>query len=262
MMQPVAVIADFASLRQTPDADDQRTRAADLAERLGLPLIGQADAGGFELLLAVTPDRLELREAAGKAAIWVDFASGPMGHRQRSPRFGASMLLRAAGHKAGAELTVCDATAGLGRDAFLLARAGCRVTAVERSGVIAALLADGLARAAADAELAESAGRVTLVVADAREALAGLSADVVCLDPMFPQRGKSAAVKKEMALCRRVAGEDADAAGLLAAALRTARSRVVVKRALRSPPLGEGVAYSYRGTTIRYDVYRSVDSVG
>nr|VUD25346.1 methyltransferase [Salmonella sp. NCTC 7297] len=39
---------------------------------------------------------------------------------------------------------VVDATAGLGRDAFVLASVGCRVRMLERNPVVAALLDDGL----------------------------------------------------------------------------------------------------------------------
>ena len=45
----------------------------------------------------------------------------------------------------GAMPTVVDATAGLRRDAFVLASLGCKVTLIERSPVVAALLQDGLA---------------------------------------------------------------------------------------------------------------------
>ncbi|GHM54843.1 hypothetical protein ECZU51_35130 [Escherichia coli] len=38
---------------------------------------------------------------------------------------------------------VVDATAGLGRDAFVLASVGCRVRMLERNPVVAALLDDG-----------------------------------------------------------------------------------------------------------------------
>lgn len=103
---------------------------------------------------------------------------------------------------------------------------------------------------------------MTLVVADARDYLAALPAadcpDAVYLDPMFPQRRKSALVKKEMRIARLVAGDDSDAAELLAVARAVARSRVTVKRPVGAPPLAGEPAYAYPGRTIRYDVYRAV----
>ena len=75
---------------------------------------------------------------------------------------------------------------------------------------------------------------------------------------MYPERRKSAAVKKEMAYFHELVGSAAaaDDAALLDCARRTARKRVVVKR----PRLGEELAgcrpdYCYRGKSTRFDVY-------
>ena len=53
--------------------------------------------------------------------------------------------------------------------------------------------------------------------------------------PLFRERIKSAAVKKEMAYSHSIAGAAQEEAGLLAAARAVAKNRVVVKR----PHLGE-----------------------
>ena len=57
------------------------------------------------------------------------------------------MLAKAVGLKKGACPDVIDCTAGLGRDAFVLASLGCRVVMLERVTVVHALLNDGLAQA-------------------------------------------------------------------------------------------------------------------
>ncbi|MCH8921951.1 MAG: class I SAM-dependent methyltransferase, partial [Planctomycetes bacterium] len=101
-------------------------------------------------------------------------------------------LARAIGLHRGVQ-SIVDATAGLGRDAVTLAARGCRVTAIERSGVLAALLRDGLARATAaeKAWLRDIAERVTLVVGDARDTLRDMTGtdapDAVYLDPMYAE---------------------------------------------------------------------------
>lgn len=166
------------------------------------------------------------------------------------------MLRRAVGFK-GRPWQVADATAGLCRDAFLLAVAGCDVLAIERSPVIAALVKDGLdrARSADEQPVRDAVERIRFVVSDARNALADCRFDAVYLDPMFPARNKSALVKKEMRICRLVAGEDPDAGGLLDLARLAARSRVVVKRPIHAPPLAGQPAFTLPGRTIRYDVY-------
>ncbi|HOA73599.1 MAG TPA: class I SAM-dependent methyltransferase [Phycisphaerae bacterium] len=233
-------------------------RAARLAERLGLPLVA-LDAPDFKLQLVVTARRLELREVGQQTGpVYVDFVGGRLASRRRGG-LARDPLVRAVGRK-GTDWSVLDVTAGLGRDAFLLAWAGCRVTMVERSPVIAALLEDGLARGLADPDVAPVIrDRLNLVQADARGYLAALPEadrpDAVYIDPMFEPRAKTAASKKEMRLCRLVAGDDPDAADLLVAARQVARYRVAVKRWLHAPPLGPAPDIQYKGQSIRYDVY-------
>ena len=54
--------------------------------------------------------------------------------------------------------------------------------------------------------------------------------DVAYLDPMYPERRKTAAVKKEMAYFHDLVGAAQDEAELLDASLNTAKKRIVVKR--------------------------------
>jgi 16S rRNA (guanine1516-N2)-methyltransferase len=243
-----------------PEEPELRARAETLGAGLGLPIVGIGEPGS-DVLLVVTSQRLELRPAGAVQAgpVCVDFLAGGMRRRQREMGSSRQLIARAVGFK-GTSLAVVDATAGLGRDAFLLACLGCRVTAVERSPVIGALLADGLDRAAADPEIGPIVReRIHLVRGDAREYLSSLPAtnrpDVTCIDPMFPHRTKSALVKKEMRVCRLVAGDDPDADELFLAALAATAGRVVVKRSLRAPVIVREPAFSDTGKTVRYDVY-------
>ena len=85
--------------------------------------------------------------------------------------------------------TVVDGTAGLGRDAFVLASLGCKVQMVERHLVVAALLDDGLARAKADSEIGGwISERMTLLHASSHNALEQLAADpdFVAPDVVYP----------------------------------------------------------------------------
>lgn len=155
--------------------------------------------------------------------------------------------------------TVADATAGLLGDAWLLALAGFEVTAFERCAPVARLARDGLERAARDPRVDPAAlARLRFVEADAIDALVGRAFDAVLLDPMFPPRRKASALaRKEVRLLRAAAGDDLDAARLLAAARAAARMRACVKRADDSPPI-EGAPpadLSFAGRTSRIDVY-------
>ena len=230
--------------------------AQQLADELSLPLISQADA---DLVLHLTPERLELRERAADAAgpVYADFTAGRAAHRRLHGGGRAQPLARAVGLRGTAPLRVTDATAGLGQDAFVLASLGAEVTLLERSPVVGALLADALRRARADPEVADIAARMTLQVGEAAALLETLPPpDVVYLDPMYPHRTKSALPKKEMRLFRLLVGPDDDAAGLLAAARAVASRRVVVKRPAGAPFLGD-VRPDGRleSKNTRYDLY-------
>ncbi|WP_051361759.1 class I SAM-dependent methyltransferase [Solimonas soli] len=167
------------------------------------------------------------------------------------------LLARAVGLHKRADLSVLDATAGLGRDGFTLAALGARVTMIERQPLFAALLRDARERALGDARWHDAAARTELVADDALHVLRGERYwDVVHLDPMYPHRGKQALPQKEMQLLRELTSGDPDADALLEPALRRARQRVVVKRPSHAPFLaGRAPSFQLDGTQARYDVY-------
>jgi 16S rRNA (guanine1516-N2)-methyltransferase len=229
--------------------------AGDLARRLGLPLLAvdawRGGAGGA-VVVWWDDEGLALRGTAASRARPVR-PLPPAGARA-----GTDPLLRAVGRWR----EVIDATAGLGGDAGTLAAAGRQVTLVERHPVLAAVLDDALRRWR-DAGVV-AASRMRLVVADARAVLASARADVVFLDPMYPERvggdrarERSQARKAEAArLLRLLAGDDGDQGELLRIARRAARHRVVVKRPRHAPPLaGRPPNGALSGRTVRYDLY-------
>ncbi len=255
-----AIVAVVIEERAAADAI-RLAQARQLAQQLALPLVGPAEVG-TGLVLVVTAARLELRLLAADAPgpVYVDFVGGAMGHRRKFGGGRGQLIAKAVGVKKGVIPAVVDATAGLGRDAFVLANLGCRVTMLERSPVVGALLHDGLVRASSDEEAADVIERLSLQIGDARQVLEaerqGALADVVYLDPMFPQRDKSALVKKEMRLFKALLGSDPDAPALLEAALKAARKRVVVKRPRKAAPVdGPEPGLVFEGKSTRFDVY-------
>lgn len=225
-----------------------RVGAADkaLAERLAVPFDPDA-----EFVLEYRQGRLQLRDLRDGAPspLFVDFASHEIDRRRTAGR--QLPVARAVGIKPDFTPSILDATIGLGRDAYTLHALGCAVTGVERSPVIASLLEDGLQRAGAD---------LPLLVGDSREVMARLKPDerpqVVYLDPMFPERRKSAGVKKEMQYMQAILGDD-DLLPLFEAALSCATRRVVVKRPVNAPYVVESPKpnHTFAGKTVRFDVY-------
>lgn len=218
------------------------------------------------MALAMTPAGLELRkqDEPKLGGIRVDFVAGALAHRRRFGGGRGEAVAKAVGVKGSYLPDVVDATAGLGRDAFVLAAIGCRVRMLERHPVVAALLDDGLQRGYQDAEIGVwLRERLTLLHASSLAALDELSPRpaVVYLDPMYPHRQKSALVKKEMRVFQTLVGADLDADGLLLPARRLATKRVVVKRPDYAPPLAEVATLSAVVTkSHRFDIYPPLTS--
>ncbi|PIE83187.1 MAG: 16S rRNA methyltransferase [Candidatus Contendobacter odensis] len=254
----------FPQLAVTADHPKKQEAAARLAEQLNLPVIvDSATTTQYTHLLAFSNERLELRELGTHAPgpVYVDFAAGAVAHRRRFGGGRQQPLARAVGLKGQYVPKVIDATAGLGRDAFVLACLGCQVKLVERSPIIAALLHDGLQRAAHDAEIGQLVTeRLQLHTANSQNYLASLAEaqrpDTVYLDPMYPHRSKSAQVGKGMRLLRLLVGDDLDTPALLHAALKATRRRVVVKRPQSAPTLTPlAPNFQIRIPNTRFDVY-------
>lgn len=238
----------------------RREHAAELARRFALPLIHHRPSEGYWLELG--QERLELVTTGKHGAVYAEFVEGAARHRREQGGGRGQPVAKAVGLKGAKDLpSIVDATAGLGRDSFVLASLGCQVTMVERSPVAAALLFDALERAARAADTSDIASRMRLVHANSADWLAQLPADqqpdVVFVDPMFPDTDKkSAAAKKDMQAFQHVIGDDMDSARLLEAAISAARVRVVVKR----PRLGAAIAgvkpsAVLDGKSTRFDLY-------
>jgi 16S rRNA (guanine1516-N2)-methyltransferase len=231
----VSYIGMVIILLQTPIFFNQQYPSlVDIAQRWHL--VWDNDAA-FELRFEQNCLSLHKRDEPKLDGISVDFVSGAVAHRRKFGGGRGQSIAKAVGLKQGVTPTVVDGTAGLGRDAFVLASLGCKVIMVERHPVVAALLEDGLRRACEDAEIGEwMRDLMSLFHGSSISALAGAAQasgteiDVVYLDPMYPHREKSALVKKEMRVFQTLVGADLDADGLLAPAMALATKRVVVKR--------------------------------
>jgi 16S rRNA (guanine1516-N2)-methyltransferase len=217
----------------------------------------------------------------------VDFCpspDSPIGKRSKGSSGTSDLLIKAVGPakipNGGAK--VYDLTAGFGQDSLLILENGAsEVCMVERDPIVAALLQDALRRRDLQLQIDIENGddierygiekvprKLTLQIghgADIAKSLSPSDYPHVCyLDPMFPPRTKSSAVKKNMAVLHSLLGsqEAEDEASiqqeteLLEAALAIAQTRVVVKRPVNAPTLGDrNPSYDLRGSVNRWDVY-------
>lgn len=169
------------------------------------------------------------------------------------------LILRAVKIKKEKENTwIIDATAGLGEDSLILASAGYNVIMYEKDPIIAALLADAMKRAEANPYLFDIVKRMTLVNGDSIDAMKKLNqkADVILLDPMFPERNKSALIKKKFQLIHHLEAPCSNEEELLAAAFEAKPRKIVIKRPLKGSNLADRKPeYTIAGKAIRYDCF-------
>ena len=241
---------------------EQYSLAKNLAEKLSIP-VAEYNSPEYSYLLLCSCNGIALQKTGKKnpGPVMVDFTTGSLQYRLRQGGGRNQALARAIGLKKRWQPAVIDVTAGLGRDAFILAYLGCEVHMIERSPILAALLEDGLQRAAGAKLTAETVRhRLRFTRADSKDVLQKLGQDelpdIIYLDPMYPVRTKSSLVKKEMRILRELAGDDGDAAELLKIALERTRNRVVVKRPRLASPLNDlSPSHAISGKTSRFDVY-------
>lgn len=180
----------------------------------------------------------------------IDFAE-----YDREMRLGASgrrCLLQAVGVSSHQRLQVLDATAGLARDAFFMAKFGCDVSMIEQAPELVTLLEYALKHNDS------SVKNLQLYPGNALEVIPRLPAfEVIYLDPMFHIASPKAKVKKDLQLLQALhVGVADEAEALFLLALQHAVKRVVVKRDRRLPFLaGHKPHWSIKTQSVRFDVY-------
>jgi 16S rRNA (guanine1516-N2)-methyltransferase len=212
--------------------------------------------------------------------------SSRLGQRKESKS--ADLLIQAvAPTKGGEAKVVYDLTAGWGQDSLLIANSGAKqVHMIERDPIVAFLLEDALRRLRLISEsindpAKEQAKRLSRCLSlEVGEGIqiamrdASNQPDVVYLDPMFPVRRKSAAVRKNMQILQGLLGsqkrvvqqesshrlEQEEEAALLQAAHQLAGCSVVIKRPIHASPLGGEAplqlpSHAITGSVNRWDVY-------
>lgn len=238
-------------------AEDERYlgEARAFAQDAGLSLLSDITAADGEKLIVVFGEN-GVTLNRGKLSLRGDFTA--MLPRIKPNNLNGEMIVNAArlkGHKP-SELTVFDATAGLGEDSFLLAASGYSVTLYEYDCVIAALLRDSLRRAEENPQMSDIAKRMTLHAEDSIKALAQLkeAPHIVLLDPMFPARQKSGLIKKKFQLLQQLETPCVIENELLDVAMGVHPRKIIIKRPLKSGFLAEHTPdYSIKGTSVRYD---------
>ena len=190
---------------------------------------------------------------------FIDFSSNEI-IRRKNQMNNSQEISKAVGIKKDFKPKILDTTAGQGRDSFLLASLGCKITMLERNSIIFLLLNNAIENAKNNVELIEIINRMTLINQDSIEFLKNNKEhfDVIYIDPMFPKSNKSRLVKKDMQIFREIVGDDLDSIELLKYALQQNAKRIVVKRMINSPFINDiKPNFKIKGKTTRFDVYTS-----
>ena len=230
-----------------------------IGDKWGFPVVSHSEKPAEGFYLQIQNGVLGLADASEKKVlpVEVDFASPASLYRKQHGGGRKEPIVKAIGLKGNEGWHVVDATPGLGRDAFVLVSVGCKVTMIERSPIVAALLEDGIRRLALS--FPELAAKMSLQHGNSAEVMqyfTGENVNAIYLDPMFPHKKKSASVKKEMRLFQQLLGHDPDADALLPPALKLATHRVVVKRPNSADVLaGEKPSIAIESKKHRFDVY-------
>ena len=230
-----------------------------IGDKWGFPVVSHSEKPAEGFYLQIQNGVLGLADASEKKVlpVEVDFASPASLYRKQHGGGRKEPIVKAIGLKGNEGWHVVDATPGLGRDAFVLVSVGCKVTMIERSPIVAALLEDGIRRLALS--FPELAAKMSLQHGNSAEVMqyfTGENVNAIYLDPMFPHKKKSALVKKEMRLFQQLLGHDPDADALLPPALKLATHRVVVKRPNSADVLaGEKPSMAIESKKHRFDVY-------
>lgn len=249
-------------------SDELKEQAENFAKSEDYPLVPTYEVTSL-INLNYTQNFVELCDNEKNICIHIDFISGDLAHRQKYGGGRGQSIAKAIGLKQGTPPpSVLDATAGLAKDAYVLSCLGCSMTLVERSPIIVELINDAIQRAEEDEHFKSVLVKGFKVInqssIDYLTEIANKSSinpeiicpDVVYLDPMYPDKKKSASVKKNMQILQKLLGKDEDTQKLLNAALKVAKKRVVVKRPKGAENLTElKPTYTVESKKTRYDVY-------
>ncbi len=237
-------------------------QAKDFCQTNQLPLL-KKKSDDYALQLLFFDDLIELFDLQLNTTISIDFVKGSLAHRQQFGGGRGQAIAKAVGLKSGVTPRILDVTAGLAGDAFVLATLGCPVTLIERSNILFCLLENAFDRASLNEKFQPILKQgFNIINRDANNYITeqlntGDNApDVIYIDPMYPERKKSALVKKDMQILQRLHDNDDDASELLNNALLFAKKRVVVKRPVHAETLNKKAPNTcIKSKKTRYDIY-------
>lgn len=230
-------------------------KALELSKKTEAEIVSESDIESDDLVIVFDEDGVSLKK--GELILRADFEK--MIPRLKKASQSTELLIKASKIKGKQNgLMAIDATAGLGEDSLILAYSGFSVRMYEYDPVIAALLTDAVERAADNPFLRESALRMSVYNENSIDVMNSVAEDidVILLDPMFPERQKSALIGKKFQLLQRLESPCNNERELIDAAFKARPRKVVIKRPIKGQCLaGIKPEYVISGKAVRYDCF-------
>lgn len=249
MWMAIALGSQRIDCRVEQSADGGLVIYSDESSEIGEMLV--RNFGFHKKSLADAPQSWHLASVSNKLLLChpetgrVQLTNADLNRRMASGR--RLLLARACGFRHG--LRVHDAYAGWGSDGLVLARLGAVVSMTELSGIVHAMLFERCLRLGLGIE------PLRMNAADWIRDY-GNEVDVVYLDPLFPERRKTAKPSLRMQALAAV-GEESNPLEAFFIARDRVRERVVVKRRRHDAELFPHPNWKISGSKVRFDVYRS-----
>ncbi len=160
-------------------------------------------------------------------------------------------LAKALGIVKNKKLTIIDSTCGAGYDSMLMLSWGLKVIAFERNPYIYCLLSDATFRAKINKDITNN---FKLHYGDICDNLPKDKYDIIFYDPLFNHKTK-AKPKKHMQILREILKNEINDEKKTIDTMTSFAKKLVIKRHINQNFLIKNPHHSYKGKTVRYDMY-------
>ena len=223
-----------------------KKRAKELSEKYNVPLINSESAETY-----ISIDDQPILHY-GKNKLENSFVEGKFSTRI-SQYQGESLLKKAIGWQSTAQKHILDTTGGLGHDAFILALLGQKITVLEKNTGLCVLIEEALNNLPNLPYFNDARNNISVVNNDSRAFLSSAeNFDVIYVDPMFNSKKKLKRTKQMEFLDNYLEEHDDPSVEFYESSFK----RLVIKKELRAAPsIKDCSAISFKGSSVRYDVY-------
>ena len=223
-----------------------KKRAKELSKKYDIPLINSK----FPKTYISMDDKSILHYENNK--LENSFISGRFSSRIKKHQ-SETLLKKAVGCQSSVQKHILDTTGGLGHDCFILALLGQKITLLEKNTGLCILIEEALNNLPKLPYFDDARNNISIINKDSRTFLPSAeNFDVIYIDPMFNSCKKLKRSKQMEFLDNYLNDYDDPSIEFY----KTNFNRLVIKKELRAATsINDCSAISFKGSSIRYDVY-------